>query len=78
MSNDPTPREMGYYFALAQVGMEMAFPALVGYWIDEWLETGPWVTSFAAVFGFVAGLVHLIVILRQKERDESARKKPPT
>lgn len=77
MSKDPTPRELGYYFALAQVGAEMAFPALIGYWIDDWLETTPWVVSIAAVLGFVAGLLHLIVILKQKERDEASRKNPP-
>jgi F0F1-type ATP synthase assembly protein I len=77
MSNNPTPREMGYYVELAQVGAEMALPALVGYWIDDWLETTPWVTSGAAVFGFVAGLVHLVMILKRKERDESSNPKSP-
>jgi F0F1-type ATP synthase assembly protein I len=68
---------MGYYLALAQVGMEMAFPALLGYWLDDWLGTTPWITSSAAVFGFIAGMLHLIMILRQKERDERSDKKPP-
>jgi ATP synthase protein I len=77
MSNDPTPRELGYYFALAQIGAEMALPALFGHWIDDWLETGPWVTSIAAVVGFAAGLIHLVVILKQKERDESSNKNSP-
>jgi len=77
MSNDPTPRELGFYLALAQIGAEMAFPALIGYWIDDWLETTPWVVSIAAVVGFVAGLIHLVLILKQKERAEAADKKPP-
>lgn len=74
MSQDPTPREMGYSFALAQVGIEMVLPTLVGYWIDSWLETTPWITIIAAVLGFAAGMIHLIVILKQKERDESSDK----
>ena len=78
MSQEPTPREMGYYLSLAQVGMEMAAPILFGVLLDNWLDTGPWITSASAVIGFVAGLVHLIVILRQKERDESSDKKPPS
>lgn len=77
MSQQPTPRELGYYIALAQVGFEMALPPLGGYYLDQWLETTPWITSFAAVFGFVAGLTHLIMILRQKERDERSNKPPP-
>jgi ATP synthase protein I len=77
MSQDPTPREMGYYLALGQIGVEMVLPTLLGYWIDGWLETTPWITIIAAVVGFAAGMIHLIVILRQKERDESSDKKPP-
>jgi F0F1-type ATP synthase assembly protein I len=78
MSNDPTPRELGYYFALAQVGAEMALPALFGCWLDDWFGTTPWIVSIAAVVGFVAGLLHLIVLLKQKEREESSNKKPPS
>ncbi len=77
MSQQPTPREMGYYAALAQVGTEMVIPIVAGYWLDDWLHTAPWITSIAAVVGFVAGMLHLILILRQKDRDESADKKPP-
>lgn len=77
MSNDPTPRELGYSFALAQIGAEMALPAFLGYWLDDWLETTPWITSCAAIFGFVAGMLHLVLILKQKERDESSNKTPP-
>ena len=29
MPQEPTPREMGYYVALAQVGLEMVMPAVV-------------------------------------------------
>jgi len=77
MSQQSDRRELGYYIALAQVGLEMALPILVGYWLDDWLDTTPWITSFAAVFGFIAGLLHLILILRQKDRDERSGKKPP-
>ena len=44
MSQDPTPREMGYSFALAQIGVEMVVPTLLGFWIDDWLATTPWIT----------------------------------
>ena len=77
MSQDPTPREMGYYFALAQVGIEMVVPTILGFWIDGWLDTTPWLTCIAAVVGFAGGLTHLILIVKQKERDESTDTKPP-
>jgi F0F1-type ATP synthase assembly protein I len=77
MGQEPTPREMGYYVALAQTGVEMVLPAVGGYFLDEWLDTKPWFTVIAAVLGFVLGFVHLLTILKQKERDESIDKKPP-
>lgn len=76
MSPPPTPREMGYYGQLAQVGMEMAFPAAIGAYLDYLLETAPWFTVALAVFGFIAGLTHLILIVKAKEREDSADKKP--
>jgi F0F1-type ATP synthase assembly protein I len=77
MSQEPTPREMGRYAALAQVGMEMVLPAVGGYYLDEWLGTTPWFLIGTAIAGFAAGLLHLFAILRQQERDESSKKKPP-
>jgi F0F1-type ATP synthase assembly protein I len=77
MGQEPTPREMGYYAALAQIGLEMVLPAILGYYVDGWLGTTPWIMVAAAVFGFAASLIHLFAILRQKERDESSDKKPP-
>lgn len=77
MSEEPTPREMGYYAQLAQAGIEMFLPAALGAYLDDWLGTSPWITASLAVLGFAAGLIHLLVILKNKERDESADKKPP-
>jgi F0F1-type ATP synthase assembly protein I len=78
MGDEPSPREMGYYVALGQTGVEMVLPAVGGFYLDQWLGTTPWITILAAVLGFAGGLVHLIVILRQKERDEQTDQKPPT
>ena len=77
MSDQPTPRDMGYYAALAQIGIEMVIPAIAGYYVDDWLHTTPWIMIAGAVFGFAASLIHLFAILRQKERDEANDKKPP-
>jgi F0F1-type ATP synthase assembly protein I len=77
MSDQPTPRDMGYYAALAQVGIEMVVPAILGFYVDAWLDTTPWIMVAAAVFGFAGSLIHLFSILRQKARDESSDHKPP-
>jgi ATP synthase protein I len=77
MSQEPTPREMGYYARLGQVGVEMVLPIALGAYLDDWLGTSPWIVSGLAILGFAAGLIHLMAILKEKERDESADKKPP-
>ena len=68
---------MGYYVALGMIGTEMVAPIVGGVLLDSWLGSAPWFTATAAVVGFVGGLTHLILILKQKERDESTDKKPP-
>lgn len=78
MDREPSPRELGYYVALAQTGLEMVVPAVLGFYVDGWLGTTPWITCFAAALGFAAGLTHLILILKEKERDESSDTKPPS
>ena len=77
MNQQPTPREIGYYASLASVGMEMALPAAVGAYLDQWLDTRPWLTAVLTFLGFAAGLSHLVLILNKKEKEESSDKKPP-
>jgi ATP synthase protein I len=77
MGQEPTPRQMGYYAALAQTSVEMVLPIVVGLLLDHWLGTAPWITCIGAVVGFAGGLTHLILIVKQKERDESSDTKPP-
>jgi ATP synthase protein I len=78
MPQEPTPRELGYYFALAQVGLEMVLPATIGVFLDQWLNTIPWITIILAIFGFAGGLFHLVSLLNRKQRDESSDRKPPS
>ena len=77
-NQEPTPREMAYLFALAQTGVEMVLPAVLGMFLDPYFGTTPWITVVLAVLGFTGGLVHLLAILKNKEKDESSRKKPPS
>jgi F0F1-type ATP synthase assembly protein I len=66
------PKELGFYFSLSQVGMEMAVPVALGVMVDSYLAWGPWTTILGAVFGLVAGMTHLIVLLNQRNK-----KQPP-
>jgi hypothetical protein len=66
----PDSRQLGRYFALAQVGLEMAAPIGLGWLIDGWLGWFPWATVSGAVLGLVGGMYHLIVMLNQPDPPE--------
>ena len=67
-------REMGLYFALSQVGLEMVVPVGIGVALDRYLHWHPWGTVVGAVLGLVGGLIHLVAILNRHEKN---RTEPP-
>jgi F0F1-type ATP synthase assembly protein I len=76
----PDMREMGIYFTLAQVGVEMVVPLVVGLVIDYYAGTMPWLTMAGMVVGFVGGIVHIVVLANQQEaarRDRNKRGENP-
>lgn len=66
----PTPRQLGLYYALAQVGIEMVVPIALGLYLDHRLGWLPWLTTAGAVVGFVGGLLHLLLLLRKLDQVE--------
>jgi F0F1-type ATP synthase assembly protein I len=66
----PDPKEMGFYFALAQVGLEMVVPVGAGALLDHYLNWTPWATASGAVVGFLGGLAHLVTILNKHEKSD--------
>jgi len=69
--NQPDPREIGHYYALAQVGTEMVMPVVVGLVLDSYLDWRPWGVVVGAVLGLTAGLAHLVVIVNRGDRKSS-------
>lgn len=74
-------RELGKYSAL---GLEMALSVVIGmaigYYLDRWLGTGPWLTVVWIGLGFAAGVRSLYRAAvrsgKDLERDEEGRRKP--
>jgi len=74
-------RELGKYSAL---GLEMAISVIiglaVGYYLDRWLGTSPWLTVVWIGIGFAAGVrsLYRAAIRSEKdlERDEEEKRKP--
>ncbi len=71
----PDPKEVGFYFALAQVGLEMVLPAVGGLLVDIYGGTMPWGVLIGAVLGFVGGFYHLLLMVNQRDRTEAEKKK---
>jgi F0F1-type ATP synthase assembly protein I len=69
------PRQMGKFVALAQVGLEMVAPLVLGLVADHYFNWSPWGTIVGAVAGLVFGLWHLIIILNRFDEPGANRSK---
>jgi F0F1-type ATP synthase assembly protein I len=66
--NQDNPKELGYYFALGQIGMEMVVPMVVGIALDHYLDWRPWATVIGLIVGFVGGMTHLILLVSRHDK----------
>lgn len=63
------------------IGLHMvsgiAVGTLIGYGLDAWLETSPWLTGVFMVIGIVAGFKNVYVdtnkLIKSQEREDSKR-----
>lgn len=69
------PRDLGYYFALAQVGLEMVAPIGIGIVLDYYLSWTPWATVGGAVLGLVGGIAHLIAISNRPDAQDETKQR---
>ncbi len=53
----------------------MVAPIGIGIALDYYLGWTPWATVGGAVFGFVGGLLHLVVMVNRHDAEEAQRKK---
>lgn len=70
----PDPQQTGAYFALAQVGLEMVAPVVLGILLDHYLGWTPWAVIVGALVGLVGGVTHLVMLQgRQKKPGSGGR-----
>jgi ATP synthase protein I len=67
----------GYVLAtkVSSIGMQMAFPALIGWWIDTKWETTPWFLMLGACLGFVISLLELIKFANDSGQKDNGQKR---
>lgn len=73
----PSPRELGIYLTISQVGLEMVAPVGLGWLLDVWLGWQPWAIITGAVLGLIVGVTHLVMILDRNNKPDASRKDPP-
>lgn len=68
----PSRKEVSWY-GLIGVGFEFFVSVVVcgavGWWLDKWLKTEPWLMVVGAVIGFAAGLWMMIRSALESFRD---------
>ena len=63
-SDDQDRRQLGLYYAIAQVGFEMVVPIGLGWWADQQFNSAPWLLVLGVVLGFGLGIAHLVALTR--------------
>ena len=54
-----------------EMGLSVAVGAVIGYYIDKWLNTEPWFLLIFFLFGVVAGFRSLYRALKRLQKEDS-------
>jgi ATP synthase protein I len=52
---------------VTSIGMQMALPPLIGWWVDSKLNTEPWFLIIGGILGFTVSLLELIRLAKDSE-----------
>lgn len=74
-------RSLGF---LSGVGISLVAAILIGmamgYYLDEWLGTSPWMLLLFLLFGIIAGFRNIYVLtdreLKRQQREDEQKKEP--
>jgi hypothetical protein len=51
---------MDWSARITTIGLEFSLPAFLGFSLDRWLKTSPWLTVIGAFLGLGIGMLHVI------------------
>jgi hypothetical protein len=71
------PKELGYYLALGQAGLEMVVPVAIGVAVEHYFPAvAPWAVVVGAILGPIVGLTHLVMMTNKgKGPDDTPSKR---
>lgn len=76
MKSDRNYRDWVLYGNIATLmGSSVIVGAVIGYYLDRWLHTGPWMSLIWTVIGVAAGFRALFRGLQELDRREQQRRK---
>jgi ATP synthase protein I len=65
-------RQIASYSTLGlEMGLSVAVGAVIGYYIDKWLNTEPWFLIIFFIFGAAAGFKSLYRVLKRLQKEDS-------
>ena len=73
MPDQSPERTMARLMTIGQVGMEMVAPIILGLVLDYQFGWMPWATVIGAVLGLVGGILHLVIISSQGEKEQQSQ-----
>jgi ATP synthase protein I len=64
-------KKVARYSAIGlEMGFSVAIGVAIGYFLDRFLRTGPWLTLIFLIFGVIAGFRSLFSLMKSVDRDE--------
>jgi F0F1-type ATP synthase assembly protein I len=66
----PDPKQLARYATLAQVGLEMVAPIVVGWFLDGYFGWSPWAVIVGALVGLVGGVAHLVALSNRLNQED--------
>ena len=63
-------RVMRYSAVGLEMGFSVAIGVAIGYYLDRYFHTGPWLTLIFLILGVVAGFRSLFSLMKDLDKDE--------
>ena len=61
---------------ITTIGFELVIPVVVGYYLDERWDSGPWLTIVGALLGSVVAFTHLLQLAARAKKQAGSQNDP--